>query len=146
MIAAEYPKWRVIAPAEYTTLVSVDAKELAEALKRASVTVEVKSGHAFMEFADDAIRIRSSADVGSCDELVAAKVVGDPIELQFKTSYALNALAALGAPTVTVGITTDRKPFIFYPGDHIEHADAPFEVPDLTFWHMVMPVRKAASQ
>lgn len=125
-IAGEFPAWRRLLPEESSTIVRVEAKQLAEALKRAAL-VAPPTAPVKVRFCEEGIEIAAgdNAGIGSVNETVDARFEGNEITTAFNPTYLLDGVCAIDGE-ITIKLNEASKPALL-TGDGLTY--------------MVMPVR-----
>ena len=116
-IAGNFPDYKQLLNDDAKIRASVNAKDLAEAVKRINVLSNIGQSIK-MNFDPTTAQIGlsgSAADVGTCEESVEASYDGDgeKIKIAFNCSYVLEGLACFTADEITFEIVADNKPGVF---------------------------------
>lgn len=113
LIDGTFPDYSRVIPRENNNLVTVNRKDLAEAVARvATVETERGSGARF-NIANNAIEINMRGDSGTAHEEVSAEYRAEPIEIGFNVHYVADVLAALSGETVRISLSSAETPAIF---------------------------------
>ena len=136
LIDGKFPDYQMIMPKSNTARAVLDTAPLIKACKAASVfaresantvrlTVvpgdESKPGHLAVQ--------ATSAETGDNAGEVDASIEGEPLEIAFNVQYLLDALKAVGAPQVSLELTTASSPGVIRP------------LGDDAFTHVMMPMQ-----
>jgi DNA polymerase-3 subunit beta len=136
LVDGKFPDFRTILPEAHTTHAVLDTAPLLKACKAASVfaresantvrlTVvpgdESKPGHLTVQ--------ATSAETGDNAGEVDASIEGEPLEIAFNVQYLIDALKAVGAPQVSLELTTASSPGVLRP------------LGDDAFTHVMMPMQ-----
>lgn len=113
LIDATYPDYQRVVPANNDKTVTVDRKDLANAVARASAVASERGKAAKFTIAGDNIAIDMHADEGTAHEDVPVQYSGEPVEIGFNTSYVTDILAAVPGEEVTVSLASGETPAIF---------------------------------
>lgn len=121
LIEGEFPNYRQVIPKEPGRRLTVPTEPLVKALRRVhllssqqshAVKVEVKEGHM-------AISTRNP-DLGEAREELDVDYVGEEMEIGFNARYLIDALQALGAKEVALGLQDNLSPVQLRPADDDE--------------------------
>lgn len=113
LIDGTFPAYERVIPANNDKTVTVDRKDLANAVARASAVASERGRGAKFTIAGDNIAIDMQAEDGTAHEDVPAQYSGEPIEIGFNTSYAADVLAAVPGDEVRVSLSSGETPAIF---------------------------------
>lgn len=108
------PMWRSLLKDEEPTLkVTVDCEELSRAVKRA--TAAISPVYVTLRPENGELRVLAGRqDLGDFTESVAAKIAGDPAEVNLNPRFLLDVLAQ--TEEITLGITSDYGPVTYDGG------------------------------
>ncbi len=115
MLDGEYPPYSVIIPSTNETIISIDAQELLDQVKRANLFSKESSKAVQMEFKVDGSLIKSqSASSGSFEaELQSVKIEGQEINVAFNTKYVMDFLQAVGDEEVKIYLSDSLRPTLW---------------------------------
>jgi DNA polymerase-3 subunit beta len=113
LIDGTYPDYQRVIPAANDNVLTVDKKELASAVARASAVASERGKAAKFTIASDNIAIDMIATDGTAHEDVEASYSGEPIEIGFNSVYMQDVLAAVPGDEVTVTLADGQTPAIF---------------------------------
>lgn len=113
LIDMTYPDYLRVIPANNDNVVTVDRKDLADAVARATAVANERGKAAKFTVAGDNIAIDMRSDDGTAHEDVPASYSGEPIEIGFNTSYAADVLAAVPGEEVRISLSDSGTPAIF---------------------------------
>lgn len=143
------PYEQILAGITATIAVTVETTALLDATKRLAVfAADEKHGPFTLAFLDDGIEVTANStqlNLSSGREPVPATIatpdgepihLAEPIVLGMQARFLQHALACVGARQVRLDVTSDRRPALIRPV-------ADNGVPDDTYRHLVMPVRRA---
>lgn len=140
LLAAEFPRFRQLIPAEHTTAATVDVAALVAAVKRVALVAD-RVAQVRLRFDGDLLTLSAGGeDVGDAEETVDATIEGPGIVIAFNPGYLLDALGALDAPRawLTMGANPNRP--VLVRSDRAGEDDA--RDSDIA---LLMPVRLAGS-
>lgn len=132
-IEGNFPNYNQLLPDSYATRVGLKVDHLVAGVKRASILGQSTSPVRFaIDAASQTVQLSSSAqDVGSAQEMIAAAVEGESVEIAFNYAYVLDGLASMSTEDVYLEVQSGLKPGIFRAGEGER------------FLFLVMPVRIA---
>jgi DNA polymerase-3 subunit beta len=113
LIDGTFPDYQRVIPANNDSVVSVDRKDLANAVARATAVASERGKGAKFTVAGDNIAIDMRADDGTAHEDVCASYCGEPIEIGFNCQYATDVLAAAPGDEVRISLADSGTPAIF---------------------------------
>lgn len=113
LIDGSYPDYQRVIPANNTNVATVDRKELASAVARATAVASERGRGAKFTIAGDNIAIDMKADDGTAHEDVEASYSGEPIEIGFNTAYVNDVLASVPGESVRISLADSSTPAIF---------------------------------
>jgi DNA polymerase-3 subunit beta len=127
-----YPDTSRIIPQSSKTTITLETKQLLQAIERASLLA--KDGKHVVNLSTTErgnIQVYSNTpEVGKVVEQVNIKeVTGEELKISFNAKYVLDALRAIDSSEITIGFTGAMSPFVIKPADH-----------ERTL-HLVLPVR-----
>lgn len=116
-IAGNFPDYVQLLPENANVKAKVNAKELAEAVRRIGVLSNI-SHSIKMSFDPNSGNLAlsgSAADVGSCDENIAATYEAgtEKVDIAFNCNYVLEGLGCFNSEEINFEIQADNKPGIF---------------------------------
>ncbi|HLF27732.1 MAG TPA: DNA polymerase III subunit beta [Anaerolineae bacterium] len=136
LVDGKFPDYQMIMPKSNTARAVLDTAPLIKACKAANVfaresanTVrltivpgdESRPGHLAVQ--------ATSAETGDNAGEVDASIEGEPLEIAFNVQYLIDALKAVGAPQVSLELTTASSPGVLRP------------IGDDAFTHVMMPMQ-----
>lgn len=113
LIDGTFPDYARFIPANNANQVTVDRKDLANAVARASAVASERGKGAKFTMAGDNIAIDMTATDGTAHEDVSAGYSGEPIEIGFNTSYIADILNAVPGDEIRVSLANGQTPAIF---------------------------------
>jgi DNA polymerase-3 subunit beta len=113
LIDATFPDYQRVIPQGNDKTVTVDRKDLANAVARVSAVVTERGRAAKFTVAGDNIAIDVNATDGTAHEDVEAEYSGEPVEIGFNCSYATDVLAAIPGDEVRISLASGETPAIF---------------------------------
>lgn len=113
LIDGTFPDYQRVIPANNTNVVTVDRKDLANAVARASAVASERGRAAKFTMAGDNIAIDIAAQDGTAHEDVPAQYSGEPIEIGFNTAYMSGILGAVPGDELSISLADGQTPAIF---------------------------------
>lgn len=113
LIDGTFPDYGRVIPQGNINVVTVDRKDLANAVARAAAVASERGKGAKFTVAGDNIAIDMRADDGAAHEDVEATYSGEPIEIGFNVSYMADVLAAVPGDEVSIALADSGTPAIF---------------------------------
>ncbi|UKS56100.1 DNA polymerase III subunit beta [Exiguobacterium acetylicum] len=121
LLDGNYPDTSRLIPEEYRTAVRMNAKELLQAIDRASLLAREDRNNVIKFAAEGttAVEISShSPEVGKVSEQVSIlSLEGEELKISFNSKYMMDALKALDATDIEIQFTGSIRPFILHPVD-----------------------------
>jgi DNA polymerase-3 subunit beta len=134
LLDAEFPPYRQLLPAQYSSRAVVEVAKLSEAIKRVSLVAE-RGTQVRLEFGDGSLRLSAGGDdEGSAEEELQVNYEGEPVTIAFNPGYLVDGLGALHTDRAELTFTTPNRPALIKPADG-EGA----VIPD--YLYLLMPVR-----
>lgn len=113
LIDGVYPDTSHLIPTHFEHLLSVDTKELMNAIDRASLISSEMSHVVTLDLDTEGITLSSkSQEIGSVREMINGKYEGPGLTIAFSSRYVIEALRAINSLNVNISFTQDMKPFI----------------------------------
>jgi len=127
-----YPDTSRIIPQQSKTNITLETKQLLQAIERASLLA--KDGkHVVSLFTTEKGQIQiysNSPEIGKVSEQVEVKEIsGEELKISFNAKFVIDALRAIDSQEINIGFTGAMSPFVIKPTDH-----------DRTL-HLILPVR-----
>jgi DNA polymerase-3 subunit beta len=131
-LEGQYPAYRQLIPDRFQRQISVDRKQLLQALELVSVLADRKNSVVKFSLDAEANKLSLSADaqdIGSGTESLDADISGDSIDVAFNVKYLMESLKNLQASQVQIQLNTATSPAILQPLGGIKMT------------HLIMPVQ-----
>lgn len=112
LIDGNYPKYEHIIPRDQPRHAKVDADAMREALVRIALVADDRDRKVRLRFAGEAMTIALDANTDQAWEEVPCAYVGDPFEIAFRSGYLRDALTAIDADEVTLGMDKPMSPMM----------------------------------
>ncbi|MBO4218353.1 MAG: DNA polymerase III subunit beta, partial [Erysipelotrichaceae bacterium] len=113
LIDGLYPETSRLIPAEFAHELVVDARDILNALDRASFIKNEGVCIIKMELNENEINVTSRTnELMSAERIVPISYVGEPLTISFKGNYVYDAIRALNALKVKISFSGNMKPFI----------------------------------
>jgi DNA polymerase-3 subunit beta len=132
LLEGQYPNYRQLIPKQFERQITIDRKQLSDALERIAVLADQKNNIVKLSLDPDQQSVAVSVEaqeVGSGREVVAAQITGDPLDIAFNVRYLLDGLKALGTNEVQLQCNTATSPSVIIP------------LGELQMTYLVMPVQ-----
>lgn len=132
LLDVKFPDYSRVIPTERATSVTLDRKEMHEALRRAMIVsrakqhnpvVRLKSGDGVLTISTDA------SDVGSGEESLGCEVEGEDIEIALNPTYLVDVMNQLSTEKVVLFWNSKVTPLVVSTPE------------DLDFTYVIMPIR-----
>jgi DNA polymerase-3 subunit beta len=108
----QFIDYRARVTLDASTTATVDAANLAAAVKRVAIVAE-RTTAIRLAITDGQVRVQAgAADVGRGGDTVDCTLAGPPIDIAFQSQYLLDALGACTGPA-RIGMTGEVKPALF---------------------------------
>lgn len=119
LLAGEYIDYRRILPDTFKTEVNADVTALSDAIDRASLMArEGKNNLIKLSFTEDAVKIRSNAEMGAVEEEMEVLLHGDDIDIAFNSNYIRDMLKNMDGEQVVFKFNAPTAPCIAVPKDN----------------------------
>ncbi|MDB9529802.1 DNA polymerase III subunit beta [Oscillatoria sp. CS-180] len=132
LLEGQYPNYRQLIPKQFERQVTLDRKQLTDALERIAVLADQKNNIVKLSLDPEQQSVAISVEaqeVGSGREVVAAQVTGEALEIAFNVRYLLDGLKALNTNEVQLQCNTATSPSVMIP------------LGELQMTYLVMPVQ-----
>lgn len=136
----EFPaKYRELIPREHPVVAYVDAKSLAEAIKRVRLVTDQGAAISFELVGDDMVlSAKNASSNAEANEILTATLVGEIDRMQFNPGYFVDGLNAADSNLVRLGFTQSNKPVV------ITAAKEAGDDMDSDFQYLLMPMRSGS--
>jgi DNA polymerase III subunit beta len=135
LLDGNFPKFRDLLPAEFSSNVRADTAELTEAIKRVALVAE-RNMPVRLRISDGEIELTVGAqDETQAVEAVEARLDGEPMTIAFNPNFLLDGLGALGAADTVIRFNEASRPAVIV-GAKDQESD-----PDVDFRYLLMPVK-----
>ncbi|WP_071518604.1 DNA polymerase III subunit beta [Geitlerinema sp. PCC 9228] len=131
-LEGQYPAYRQLIPDRFSRQISVDRKQLLQALELVSVLADRKNSVVKFSLDAEANQLSLSADaqdIGSGTESLDADISGDSIDVAFNVKYLMESLKNLQSSQIQIQLNTATSPAILQPLGGIKMT------------HLIMPVQ-----
>lgn len=122
LLEGNYPDTSRLIPSEYKTSVTVNGKQLLQAIDRASLLAREDRNNIvrFSAEGGNTLEVSSnSPEVGKVEELIEAQeVTGEELKISFSAKYMMDALKAIDGQNIEVHFTGTMRPFILKATDN----------------------------
>ncbi|MEU6781462.1 DNA polymerase III subunit beta [Nonomuraea angiospora] len=115
LLDEQFIDYRARVTYDATTTATVDAAQLAAAVKRVALVAD-RTTAIRLAFTDGEVTVRAGDEDGRGTEALECELKGDPIEIAFQSTYLGDALGAIDGQA-TIGMTGPVKPALFASED-----------------------------
>jgi len=130
LLEGSYPNYEQIIPASFVAEVTTNTKELAEAIKLASLFAREVGNVVRLEVADRTINVSAStAQVGEAKTVVAAALAGEGLKIAFNARFLSECLAAIKSKETHISFSGASSAVLLRGTE------------DTSLMYVVMPVR-----
>lgn len=116
LLEGNYPDTSRLIPSEYKTTVTVNGRQLLQAIDRASLLAREERNNIVRFFADEGKMLEvssNSPEIGKVEELIEAiDVTGEELKISFSAKYMMDALKAIDGQDIAIHFTGAMRPFI----------------------------------
>ena len=119
LIDGQYPDYKQIIPAGFTTLITTEKQPMVSALKAVGVFSHGSSSVRF-EFSSEkqlVLLSSESSELGKSQVELAAKVEGESKVVILNHHYVLDCLASIGSSEIIIKVIDDSSPSLIVPAD-----------------------------
>ena len=132
LLDAQFPPYRTLLPAEWSSTAEVSVGPLVEAVKRVALVAD-RGTPIRLEFAEGGVGLSAGGeDEGRAEEQLEVRYEGEPMTAAFNPSFLLDGLGALESVDARLLFTSANKPVVLRPADGPGAAD---------YTYLIMPVR-----
>ena len=111
LIEGEFPNYQQVIPSELSVRLVVSSDQLVHALRRVALLSSERSRAVKLELAEGHLVVSSNnPDLGDARDEFDVEYSGDPVSVGFNARYLLDALGALHAKEVWLGLQNDLSP------------------------------------
>lgn len=116
LIDGEFPDYQQVLPKQKGTIVTLNAPEFAQALRRVALVVTDKAKCVKVDVAPGKVRLSaSSPELGEAREEMEATYKGEPLSIGFNARYLLDVISGLGeAETLAMELNGELGPGKFF--------------------------------
>ena len=116
LIEGEFPNYQQVIPSEVAVHLVIPAEELVHALRRVVLLSSERSRAVKLELGDGQLQVSSNnPDLGDASDELDVDYSGDGLAMGFNARYLLDALGALRAKEVRLGLQNDLSPAQIVP-------------------------------
>lgn len=116
LIEGEFPNYQQVIPSELSVRLVIPADQLIQALRRVVLLSSERSRAVKLELAEGKLVVSSNnPDLGDASDELDIEFSGDPVAVGFNARYLLDALGALHAKEVRLGLQNDLSPAQLVP-------------------------------
>ncbi len=130
LLDGEFLPYRKAIPQQVTTTISLNTRDLIDAVERASLVINDRIKSPLVcDFHDDEIQISCTTPLGSVNDVIPAKIEGDSEEMGFNSRFLLDALKNTETDEVRIELGGALSPMKVLPPE------------GESFLFLVLPVR-----
>jgi DNA polymerase-3 subunit beta len=116
LIEGEFPNYQQVIPKKPGIQLVLDTEKLAKALRRVVLLSSERSKAVKLEIADgEAVVTSNNPDLGDARDELDVDYAGETLSIGFNAKYVLEALAALHAKEIRLGLQGDLSPATLVP-------------------------------
>ncbi len=134
LIDGQYPNFNMVIPKNHIARVSLESKDLLEAVGRASLLAGEGSPVVMLNIESDALVISINTEAGRVREELPFCHEGEPVQIAFNARYLVDALKAAGSGEIEIEFFGPLSPGIIRPAGNEE------------YFSLVLPVRLRGEQ
>jgi DNA polymerase-3 subunit beta len=130
LVKGTYPDYRRVIPPEQQYHCTIKTKDMVDAIKRVSVSIENKDSKLYLDLHTNEIRLFSDEnEFGKATERIDCIYEGDDCTICLNYQYLLSPLKVMESETFTLNFTNPTKAVTICP------------VGDFDYFHLVMPMQ-----
>ncbi|MDR0878465.1 MAG: DNA polymerase III subunit beta [Treponema sp.] len=130
LIEGQFPNYRKVIPEAQNYTLSVNRKEMLDALRRVSLLVEQKSHRVYLGVTPGVMSVYSEeSDIGTAKEEIPCKYDGEEVSIALNYRYIEEPFKVMDEDEITIRYTEANKAITIEP------------VPAKDFFHIVMPMQ-----
>ena len=133
LIAGEFIKYKEIIPKDFTTTLTVNKKQLTEAVERASILSEVKNNLIKVSIKENVMTITSRSEEGGAMEDLIIHKEGEDLDIGFNSRFLLNIMRVIDDEEIKMEFNTSLSPCMIKPvnGYNYEYLILPVRISNL---------------
>ena len=113
LLDGEFINYGNIIPKEFNTTVTINKKQLEDALDRTSLLARVeKNNLAKFDIKEKSLEITSNSEIGNIHEMVSVSTTGNDLVIAFNARYFIEALKAINDEFVVLKFTSPFTPCV----------------------------------
>ena len=121
LIEGEFPNYRQVIPTSPPHRITVDALQLAQALRRTVLLAAERTRAVRLELQPGTLILSSaSPDLGEAREELDVDFEGEPLKIGFNARYLLDAIGSFGAKELELGLRDGLSPVLVRPTDDLD--------------------------
>lgn len=140
LLDGEFIDYNKLIKGEYTSIVTVNRKNLLNSIDRISLLCTEKNNLVKLNIRDNFIQLSSNTDAGNSTEEVSIELSGDYLDTAFNSRYLIEALKNMDCENLILNFTTDINPCIMNPITNEDDKEYSKE-----YLHLLLPVRVSSS-
>jgi len=130
LIDGKFPDYAQVLPKEKTSTVSVSTKELLSAVKRMHYFAKELNNNITFSFTKTGLHLTTKqTQIGRDESTIAAELTGKETKIAISSTYLIDFLGRIDAPTVGIELSDKMHPAVF----RVPEADR--------YLHLIMPLR-----
>ena len=111
LVDVKFPDYKQVLPSSFNNTITIEKKEITDALQRAAVVLQEKSKGVKIYIGENKIEIRATSEEGETIEEIAIDKLTEPLDVGFNVKYLIDALG-----------TYDNNEICFSVGDEVSPA------------------------
>ena len=115
LLAGKFPNYNLVIPQNTSCDVTVNTKELLEAVDRALLLSTPRRQTVFLQMQDNTMTVFFNAETGRIREDLQVEINGDQLDIGFNGKYLTDALKTVDSETVTFQFTGSNTPALIKP-------------------------------
>lgn len=124
LIDGAYPKFEAVMPKEPNRTVTFKTIDMLDSLRRTSLVAGDLASMILLDVGGEGIRVSAASDVsGRAEELIEAKLVGEPLSIRLNSRYLKDILNHITADTTVFELTGEMVAVIIRPETQKEDID-----------------------
>jgi DNA polymerase-3 subunit beta len=117
LVDGRFPPYKEVIPDDCDKKLEIEAEELSDAIRQASVLTMAGSQTIWLKFAPGTLTIESNdPELGQAHVAIEAKYEGAPIEMRFSPQFLLDGLKAIGKERVRMEMKDPARPAVMRVG------------------------------
>ncbi|MDO4564460.1 MAG: DNA polymerase III subunit beta [Clostridia bacterium] len=129
LLDGNYIDYKRLLPKESKTKVSINREELINSIERAQLVAKEGNNNILMSFEGDKLTITAESFIGSINDEIEVKLIGEDIKIAFNPKFCLNILKCIPDETVYFEFNSSISPCVIRP------------VRGESYYYLIVPMR-----